>query len=185
MKIKVEVVSTRKIRLNLEQVIQSVLDALPPEHVRGISKVVVVDKIEEPLIARELRDKLPYLYHPRQPSHSAWFELALGPFFEQKGVFQRLAARMNLKTNLASAVLALAGQHYHITLKHGVKKQQFESAVRQYIEKYFVVWRDRQAGWRKRLMKPLLPYADRFGKWLAKEYQRQQRAKQKSDKATK
>lgn len=185
MPIKVENQASVQVTTDLEKLIQSVFDAVPKEHTRGISKVVIVDRIQEKAIAREMREKLPCLYHPKVMGMPAWFEIALANFVEQKGLIKRLASRLNLKTNLAGATLSLIGQHYHFTLSHGLKPNQREKAVRSYIEKYFTVWRDLNSGWRGRVFKPIYPYLDRFGKWMSTHYQQQLRKQQSQAKPSK
>jgi hypothetical protein len=89
---------------------------------------------------------------------------------------------MAFKSNLAQVLLSIAAQHYHMTLSKGIKKNQLEPACRQYIEKYFEVWREKQGGLRVKLLKPFKPSLDRMAKKLAKRYQKElekTKAKQK------
>jgi hypothetical protein len=68
MAIKIENKST--VNLNVEKLIShinSVLDTVPQAHTRGISKIILVDSIQEPRLNPAQRAELPGLYHPKMP----------------------------------------------------------------------------------------------------------------------
>jgi hypothetical protein len=180
MSIKVENQATIKLPKKTEAVIQSVFDTVPREHIRGLNRVVLVDKIipdsRLPKQNVNMAD-LPGLYHPKQGTTQPWCEVALGTLLSADGFFQRLAARLNFKPNLAYLIFSLQAQHYHLTLSHGIKKHQYESAIRSYIERYHEIWREQQAGWRAKLFKPIRPYLDKWAKKLRKKYVEEQRRK--------
>lgn len=173
MPVKVENFATIKVPTDLEVLINQVFDSVPKEHSRGISKVVIVDEIKDPRLAAITKEPQPILYHPKTPANQAFIELAMNFFLAQKENFvKRLAAKLNFKSNIAGALLAIIGQHYHISFTHGVKKgqmTQFEPQVRAYVEKHFVNWRDRNGGFRAKMFKPLEPYMKRLDKWVKKK----------------
>jgi hypothetical protein len=180
MSIKVENKATIKPPKKTEEIIQSVFDTVPREHVRGLTRVVLVDRIlpdsRLPLQKQNISD-LPGIYHPRQGTSQPWCEVALGVLLKADGLFKRLAARLNFKPNLAYLIFSLQAQHYYLTLSHGVKKHQYEGAIKTYIEKYHELWREKQAGWRAKLLKPFRPYLDKWVKRLRKRYEEEQRRK--------
>ncbi len=171
MGIKIENNATIKPPGNIDDVINSVFDSVPKEHTRGIARVVIVDEIRDPRLQAITKDPQPILYHPKTPGSAAYVEIALSRFLlKDEGLFKRLAARANFKANIAGAVLATIGQHYHLTFSHGIKKGRgYEAPVRAYVERNFVVWRDKNGGWRTKLLKPFRPYLERFEKWLVKK----------------
>jgi hypothetical protein len=170
MPIKVENFSTIKPRVDLEAIINQIFDTVPKEHTRGITKVVIVDEIKDPRLQALTSQSQPVLYHPKTPGSSAFIEIGLGVFLSKKENFiKRLANRLNLKANLVGAILASIGQHYHLTYSHSIKKARYEAPVRAYVEKYFIVWRERNGGWRTRFFKPLHPYMERLDKWMRRK----------------
>ena len=177
MAIKVENKSTIKLPKKTEAIIQSVFDTVPVEHLRGLSRVVLVDRITpDPRLPAKLSE-LPGIYYPRQGTSQPFCEVALGVLLQSDGFFKRLAAKLNFKPNLAYLILSLQAQHYHLTLKHGIKKNQYEGAIKVYIEKYHGIWREKQAGWRAKLFKPIQPYLNKWAKKLQKRYAEEQRRK--------
>src|ERR1041384_4681217 len=143
MPIKIENKSTLKLPAQTERVIQSALEIVPVEHLRGLSRIVLVDYIiPDSRISIPSISELPGLYHPRIGRDQPWIEIAAGVIF------------------------SLQAQHYYLTLSHGIKKHQYESAIRSYMEKYHDQWRERQGGWRSRLFKPIRPYLDKWARKL-------------------
>ena len=64
---------------------------------------------------------------------------------------------------------ARLAQHYLLTLTSRKKRGgEIERAAREYVEKYFKVWRERNAGRRARLFKPLVPYLERMQRSVRK-----------------
>jgi hypothetical protein len=90
---------------------------------------------------------------------------------------KNLLTRLTLKATMAQVVISLVAQHYCLTLKKGIKKNQFEVACRQYVEKHFETWREREGGLRAKLLKPFKPYLDRFAKKLARKYRQEMERK--------
>ena len=180
MPIKVENKATIKPPKKTEDIIQSVFESVPREHTRGLNRVVLVDRIipdsRIPLQKQNISE-LPGIYHPRQGNSQPWCEIALEVLLTADGFFKRLATRLNFKPNLAYLILSLQAQHYYLTLSHGIKKHQYEGAMRTYIEKYHEIWREKQAGWRAKLLKPFRPYLDKWVKKLRKRYEEEQRRK--------
>ncbi|MCG3162906.1 MAG: hypothetical protein JMDDDDMK_04267 [Acidobacteria bacterium] len=177
MPIKVENKATIKLPRKTEETIQSVFDVIPKEHTRNLTKVVLVDRIvpDSRIQIPNVTD-LPGLYHPRQGNVQPWCEIALGALLTtSEGFFKKLAARLNFKPNLAYLTLSLQAQHYYLTLSHGIKKHQYEGAIRSYIDRYHEIWREQQAGWRAKLFKPLRPWLDKWSRQLRKRYQAEQK----------
>lgn len=177
--IKVENRATYKTKLNLEELVQTTFAALPRNHTAGVTRVVFVDRILDRNVPADKRDKLPLLYHPKTPVSGAWFEIALGPLTDQKGWWQRFVARRTLRVNLTHTLLALMGQHYHLNFSHGRKKTEYEPAIREYIRKGLEALREQDNSFRMRLMRPLLPYLDRFARWLARQQRKALQARAK------
>ena len=177
MPVKIENQATLKLPKDAERVIQSAFDTVPREHLRGLNRVVLVDQIvPDSRLSLPGISALPGLYHPRAGSEQPWCEIALGVLLPRsEGFFKRLAARLNFKANLAGVVFSLQAQHYHLTLSHGIKKHQYEGAIRSYMEKYHELWRERQGGLRARLFKPLRPYLDRWARKLKARYEAEQK----------
>jgi hypothetical protein len=179
MTIKVENRATVRVK-ELEAQVQRVVECVPIEHLRGFSRVVFVDRIEDPRLEKSLTDTLPLLYHPRMPgTTSAFGEIALA-ILEQRDAawIRRLAARAQMRVQIAQCVLALLAQHYMVTVSSRKKNGGgIERAAREYVEKYFTVWRDRQGGLRAKLFRPLVPYLERWQKSARKHYAEQARKK--------
>src|SRR5215813_8671719 len=179
MAIKVENKATIKLPKKTEETIQSVFDVVPKEHMRNLNKVVLVDRVA-PDSRIQLPgmsvSELPGIYHPRQGNIQPWLEIALGALLTtSEGFFKRLAARLNFKASLAYLTLSLQAQHYHFTLSHGLKKHQYEGAIRSYVEKHLETWRESQGGWRMKLFKPLRPYLEKWSRKLKKKYDAEKR----------
>ena len=155
------------------EIVAGAMDAVPKEHVRGLNRLVLVDFIrpDTRLTLPSVNiSELPGLYHPKMGTTQPWCEVALGVLLPKSGLFKRLAARLNYRANLVGLVLSLQAQHYYLTFSHGIKKHQYESAVRGYVEKYHEVWREQHGGWRYRAFRPLRPYLDRWARRLKKKY---------------
>jgi hypothetical protein len=171
MAIKIENQASLRLPKHTERVIHSALETVPVEHLRGLSRVVLVDQIlPDSRLPVAVKD-LPGLYHPRLGSDQPWLEVALASLLPADGFFKRLAARLNYRANLAGVIFSLQAQHYHLTLSHGIKKHQYEGAIRAYMEKYHELWRNRQGGWRARIFKPLRPYLDKWARKLRTRYE--------------
>lgn len=172
--IKIENISTIDLPKNTEKLIKEVLDFLPSEHLVGVEKVKLVDFIKPPQVKVELpvRGDLPGLYHPRAGGQAAWFEISIGALLQPTESFaKRLMARSAFRGNLAALLFSLAGQHYFLTLKHSIRKQNLELQVRQYTEKYLKEWGEIQQSKtiRGKIFKPFRPYLERLAKWLNKK----------------
>jgi hypothetical protein len=175
MAIKIENKSTIKLPRKTEETIQSVFDVIPQEHTRGLSKVVLVDRVvPDPRIQMPANvSELPGIYHPKMGNAQPFCEIGIGTLLAGDGRFKRLTARLTFRPNLAYLALSLQAQHYHLTLSHGIKKHQYEGAIRSYIERYHKVWREKQAGWRAKLFKPIQPLIDKWArKWAKAERKR-------------
>lgn len=164
---------------NLKETAEKILDVVPAEHLRGLSKLVFADLVAEPRLTAAQRSTLPALYHPKMPGQMAWAEVATSVLAPKRKFPQNLLTKLALKSNMAQVLLSLVAQHYYLTLSKGIKKNQLEIECRKYVEKYFEKWREQQGGLRVRLLKPFKPQLDRMAKRLAKRY-REENAKQQA-----
>lgn len=170
MPIKVENQCQRKLPKNTITQIEEAFESLPPEHKRGIERIRLVEFISEPRLKGTLQTtELPGLYHPRQGPKGSWLEVAVGVLLPaDKPFHKRIVPRMSFKGNLAAILFSLVGQHYHLTLRHSLKKTQLEPAVRMYTEKQLKAWNEKKHSLRARLFKPLQPTLERWAKGLQK-----------------
>jgi hypothetical protein len=153
------------------EIIEKALDSLPREHTRGIERLRLVGPISEPRLKGPVQaSDLPGLYHPRQGAKGPWLEIAVGVLLPaNKPIHKRIIPRLSFKGNIAAIVFSLVGQHYHLTLRHSVKRAQVESAVRLYTEKQLKTWNEKQHSIRARIFKPIQPTLERWGKSLQKK----------------
>ena len=170
MAIKIENQVERKLPKNTIPQIEDAFEGLPREHTRGIERIRLVEFISEPRLKASLQaSELPGLYHPRQGPKGPWLELAVGVLLPgNKPMHKRIIPRLSFKGNLAAIIFSLVGQHYHMTLRHSLKKTQLEPAVRIYTEKQLKAWNEKQHSLRARLFKPLQPTLERWAKGLQK-----------------
>ena len=169
MNVRIEVISSQSIK-GLDKRVEKVLEVVPQEHLRGFSKIVIVDTITEPRLSATQRATLPGLYHPKMAGQSAWAEISLSVLAPKEKFPKRLLTKLALNSNLAQVVLSLIAQHYQLTLSKGIKKNLLEPAIKSYVERHFDKWREKQGGFRVRLLKPFKPQLDRFARKLAKKY---------------
>src|SRR3982750_2837105 len=153
----------------LEQ-IESAFDSLPREHTRGLERIRLVPFITEPRLKGQFQaTELPGLYHPRQGPKGAWPGSAVNfRLPADKPFHKKIIPRLSFKSNVVALVFSLVGQHYHLTLKHSLKKTQLEPAVRMYTEKQLKAWNEKKHSFRARLFKPLQPTFERWAKSLQK-----------------
>ncbi len=171
MAIKIENQCERKLPTDTIAQIEQAFDGLPREHTRGIERIKLVEFISEPRlkVTSFQPSELPGLYHPRQGQKGPWLEIALGVLLPtNKPLHKRLIPRISFKGNLAAVIFSLVGQHYHLTLRHSLKRTQLEPAVRTYTEKQLKVWNEKKHSFRARLFKPLQPTLERWAKALQK-----------------
>jgi hypothetical protein len=168
--IKIENQVERKLPATTIEQIESAFDSLPREHTRGIERIRLVEFISEPRLKGTLQvTELPGLYHPRQGPKGPWLEIAMGVLLpENKPIHKRIVPRLSFKGNLVAVLFSLVGQHYHLTLKHSLKKTQLEPAVRMYTEKHLKVWNEKKHSFRAKLFKPIQPTLERWAKMLQK-----------------
>lgn len=152
------------------QQIEDAFDSLPREHTRGIERIRLVPLISDPRIRGQFQaSELPGLYHPRQGPKGPWFEIAVNVLLSpDKPFHKRIVPRLSFKSNIVALVFSLVAQHYHLTLKHSLKKTQLEPAIRQYTEKQLKAWNEKKHTFRARLFKPLQPTFERWAKTLQK-----------------
>jgi hypothetical protein len=163
--------------------IESCLQALPREHLRGIERIRLVDKINDLRLKNmEQRTDLPGLYHPKQGTKAAWVEVAVGVLIPQsKPIFKRLLPRLSFRGNLAAIIFSLVGQHYYLTLRHSMKRSQIEMAVRAYTEKHLRIWHERKHTVRSRLFKHFQPTLEKWGRSLQKRAAAERKRKQSTN----
>src|SRR5437660_6624252 len=97
--------------------IESALDSVPREHLRGVERLRLVDVITEPRARMAAKGTdLPGLYHPRQGNQGAWFEVALTPLTSANKPFhKRIIPRLSFKGNLSAVIFSLVEQQYQQT----------------------------------------------------------------------
>jgi hypothetical protein len=174
-KIRIENQATFPLPKDTEQTINKALDFLPMEHLRGLEKIKLVDFINDPRLKNmevPIKGDLPGLYHPKAGNQNAWIELSMGALLQPtEGFAKKWMAKSQFKGNLAGLIFSLVGQHYYLTLRHSVKRQNLEPQIRQYAEKNLKVWSEQQnqGSFRAKLFKPFRPTLERMAKWLNKK----------------
>ncbi len=174
--LKIENQTTIDLPKDAEENIRKIIKYLPSEHLRGLEKVRLVDFINDPRLKNSpvpVKGDLPGLYHPKmQGNASAWLEISVGALLQPTENFgKRWMAKTSFKSNLAGLLFSLVGQHYYLTLRHSVKKQNLEPQIRQYAQKHLKNWSEKQSANSRRaqLFKPLRPMMERWAKWLNKK----------------
>jgi hypothetical protein len=153
------------------ETVEDAFNSLPREHTRGLERIRLVPFINDPRLRAGAfqASELPGLYHPRQGSKGPWLEVAVNVLLPpDKPFHKKIVPRMSFKSNLVALVISLVGQHYHLTLRHSLKKTQLEPAIRAYTEKQLKLWNERKHSFRARLFKPLQPTFERWAKTLQK-----------------
>lgn len=169
MRLKIEDKSSSKLSNKTILTIERVIDSLPSEHLRGIDKVRIVDSITDARIRPDLKASLPGIYHPKQGNQPAWIEVAMGVLLPTSLPFyKRWMQRASFKGNMASTIFSLVGQHYHLTKRHSVRKNQLEQLVRNYAQTQLRKWAESEHTLRTRLFKPLQPTFERWALALQK-----------------
>ena len=174
-KIRTENQASFALPKDAEGQIEKILDFIPTEHLRGLEKIKLVDFINDPRLKNmdtPIKGDLPGLYHPRQGNQGAWLEMSMGALLQPTEKFaKRWMAKSAFKSNLASLLFSLVGQHYYLTLRHSVKRQSLEPQIRQYTEKNLRAWSEKQNvnSFRAKLFKPFRPSIERWAKWLNKK----------------
>jgi hypothetical protein len=168
--IKIENQVERNLPKNINEQIEAAFDSLPREHTRGLERIRLVEFISEPRLKGQFQaTELPGLYHPRQGPKGPWLEIAMGVLLPtNKPVHKRIVPRISFKGNLVAVLFSLVGQHYHLTLRHSLKKTQLEPAVRMYTEKQLKAWNEKKHSFRAKLFKPIQPTLERWAKSLNK-----------------
>lgn len=174
-KIRIENNSTIDLPKGADEHIQKVLDFVPIEHLRGLERLKLVDFINDPRLKNldvPMKGDLPGLYHPKVMNQSAWMEVSIGALLQPtEGFAKRWMAKTSFKANLAGLIFSLVGQHYYLTMRHSVKKQNLEPQIRQYTEKTLRTWSEEQNknSIRAKIFKPIRPYVERMARWLNKK----------------
>ena len=167
MAIKIENLSDAKLPRQTEARLSKMLECVPREHLRGIERVRLVSTISDPRVRSMEANRLPGLYHPKQGNQPAWLEISINALLpKDRPFFKRWLPRLSFKGQLASVLFMLIGQHYHLTLRHSVKRDRIEPAVRSYTEKYLRIWGEREHSLRARLFRPLQPTFERWARTL-------------------
>jgi hypothetical protein len=172
--IKIENQSSIDLPKNALEDIRKILAHLPIEHQRGLEKVKLVDFIKHPQMKTDtpIKGDLPGLYHPKAGNQNAYLEVSTGALLQPtEGFAKRWMAKSAFKSNIAGLLFSLVGQHYYLTLKHSVKRQNIEPQVRQYAQRNLKDWSEKQSANSKRakLFKPFRPYIEKWAKWLNKK----------------
>jgi hypothetical protein len=172
MPIQIENKSLTKIPQRTIPIIESIINSVPKSHLRGIERIRIVDKIVDPRFNESIRNSLPGIYHPKQGNQAARLEIAINNLLPESSLSKRLLQRFAYKTNLASTIFSLVGQHYLLTQRHSLKRNQLEGALRFYTQTQMKSWAARENRFRNRLFKPLQPTLEKWARAI------QQRAKQ-------
>ena len=173
--IKIENQSSIDLPKGAEEMMRQTLAFLPTEHQRGLERIRLVDFINNPQLKNSpvpIKGDLPGLYHPKVQNKNAWLEISIGALLQPTESFgKRWMAKSSFKSNLAGLIFSLVGQHYYLTLRHSIKKENLEPQIRQYAQKNLKSWADKQAetSRRAKFFKPLRPYMERWAKWLNKK----------------
>ncbi|HZT60913.1 MAG TPA: hypothetical protein VFA21_20080 [Pyrinomonadaceae bacterium] len=168
--------SRTKLPRNTEKIIDSIINSIPKEHLRGVERLRLVDSIKDPRARSIGVNLLPGLYHPKQGPKSAWIEVSIDALLPQNGpVHKRLIPRLSFKANLATVIFSLVGQHHFLTLRHSVKKGQLESSIRLYTEKQLRKWNEGEHGFRTRLFKPVQPVFERWARALQRKARKERK----------
>ena len=175
-KLRIENQATFDLPKDTVEQIHKILDFLPTEQTRGIEKIKLVDFISDPRLQKmdvPIKGDLPGLYHPKMGNQNAFLELSMGALLQPTEKFaKKWMAKQSFKSNIAGLVFSLVGQHYYLTLRHSVKRQNIDSQVRQYAEKNLKAWGEKNQdknSFRAKMFKPLRPYIERWAKWLNKK----------------
>jgi hypothetical protein len=169
--IKIENQSSIDLPKNALENIRNILAYLPIEHQRGLEKVKLVDFIKHPQMKTDvpIKGDLPGLYYPKVGNQNAYLEIAIGALLQPtEGFAKRWMAKSTFKSNVAGLLFSLVGQHYYLTLRHSVKRQNLEPQIRQYAQRNLKEWSEKTNANSKRakFFKPLQPYFERMAKWL-------------------
>lgn len=173
--IKIENQATFDLPKGYENIIRDSLAFLPIEHQRGLEKIKLVDFINDPRLKEmnvPMKGDLPGLYHPKAGNINAWMEVSMGALLQPtEGFAKKWMAKSALKSNFSGLIFSLVAQHYHLTMKHSVKRQSLEGQIRHYTEKNMRAWSEQTNvnNWRAKLFKPLRPGIERLAKWLNKK----------------
>lgn len=172
--IKIENQSSIDLPKDTVENIRKIISFLPIEHSRGLEKIRLVDFIKTPQMKNTpaIKGDLPGLYHPKMGNQTAWLEISTGAMLQPtEGFAKRWMAKTSFKSNLAGMLFSLVGQHYYLTLRHSVKKQNLEPQIRQYAQRNLKDWGEKQSenSLRGKIFKPLRPYLERWAKWLNKK----------------
>jgi hypothetical protein len=172
--IKIENQSSIDLPKNALEDIKNILAYLPIEHQRGLEKVRLVDFIKHPQMSKTdapITGDIPGLYYPKVGTKNAYLEISTGALLQPtEGFAKRWMAKSTFKSNVAGLLFSLVGQHYYLTLRHSVKRQNLEPQIRQYAQRNLKEWSEKVNANSKRakLFKPLQPYFERMAKWLNK-----------------
>lgn len=176
MQIKIDDKTESKLSPKTLRLFQQTINSIPTDHLRGIERLRVVNTITDTRIKPELRATLPGMYHPKQGNQSAWIELAIDVLLPGSLPFyKRWMQRLSFKNNVASTIFSLVGQHYHLTKRHSVRKNQLENLVRNYTQLRLRSWAENQHTLRSRLFKPLQPTLERWAVSLQRKANRAKR----------
>lgn len=184
MAIKIENQSTTKLPPKTLQIIEAVLKAVPRDHLRGIDRVRIVDAINDPRLRLPTTNTPPGLYHPKQGNQTAWLEIAASALVSKsQPLHKRFMQRLSFKGNLAAILFSLVGQHYHLTMRHSVKRSQLEGSIRAYTENHLRLWSERESSFRSRLFKPFQPTLERWAQSLKRRAKEEEKRAHKKPRA--
>lgn len=173
MRLKIDDKSSSQLPNKSLAIIHRIINSIPPDHLRGIERLRIVNTISDTRVKSELRASLPGMYHPKQGNQPAWIEIAIDVLLPTSLPFyKRWMQRISFKSNIASTIFSLVGQHYHLTKRHSVRKNQLENLVRNYAQTQLRSWAENEHSMRTRLFKPLQPTFERWAVSLQRRAKR-------------
>ena len=168
--------SRARLPRGMEKYVDSIVNSLPKEHLRGVERLRLVDSINDPRARNLGVSSLPGLYHPKQGPKPAWIEVAIDALLPNNvPLHKRLIPRISFKANLAAVIFSLVGQHHFLTLRHSVKKGQLESSIRLYTEKQLRRWNEGEHSFRTKLFKPVQPVFERWARALQRKAKKERK----------
>src|SRR2546428_3072052 len=113
MAVKIENQYEGKLPRNTLKNIESALGSVPREHLRGIERLRIVSVITEPRARMAAKGTdLPGLYHPRQGTQGAWFEVAVTPPPSvNKTLSKQINSPFSFKGNMEAGIFFLVWLH--------------------------------------------------------------------------
>lgn len=129
MTIKIEVQLQKQIGLNVENILTKYLQMIPQEHLIGLERIIVVDRI-----GGKKNNETGGIYREKNQNTPATIEIALQNVYKE---MPKVLYRMPFipKFMLVNVLYHELGHHYQKRLSHGVRKFEQETFADQYSTK--------------------------------------------------